>query len=258
MSIRKTLTGLGAMLLVGGLIWVVGFSRSPAQSGPDLTKQSTLQKQKEPLNKALLAQAPRRQLQRNPNQPAADFVDGAIVIPNCHLNVDEKTEVSTQREGVLLFIGEEIKPGEEVPPDHIHTYFFGDQEHRYRKLKEGDIVKVNQVLGRIDDRLARDERNIKEKKLLAAIADYKTSVKTRDEAKQRYETQVTLYKSKATSQEELRGALLAWDKYKYEVDSKDAAIEVAKSELAQNKNVVELHEIRIKILGVVNAIYKLR
>src|SRR5262249_31682052 len=79
---------------------------------------------------------------------------------------------------------------------------------------------------------------------------------TRDEAKQRYDTQVMLYKSKATSLEELRGAKLAWEKYKYEVISKDAAIKVAESELAQTRTVLELHEIRSPIRGRVQIIYK--
>src|SRR5205823_6530889 len=131
---------------------------------------------------------------------------GAIVTPNCHLNVDEKTEVSTQREGVLLYLGKEIKPGEQVPADHLDKYFFGDSEHQYRKLKEGDIVEINEVLGRIDDRLARDEQEIKANKLKAAVADLDVSEKTRDEAKARYDTQIDLWRKKATSQEELRGA----------------------------------------------------
>src|SRR5713101_7418811 len=159
MSSRKIVTTLGAALFVGSLIWVLGFSRTPAQSGLDPTNLGASPKQKALSARPFLAQAPRRPLQRDPNPPATDFVDGAIGIPNCHLNVDEKTEVSTQREGVLWYLGDESKQGEQVPLDHIDTYFFADQEHRYRKLKEGDIVKVNQVLGRIDDRLARAEQN---------------------------------------------------------------------------------------------------
>src|SRR5207253_780806 len=145
-----------------GLIWVLGFSRSPAQSGPEPTKQTAPPKEKAPSARPLLAQAPARQAlarqpQRDPNQPAAFFVEDTIVVPNCHLSVDEKTEVSTQREGVLLFVGRPIEAGEPVPPGHADSYFFGGKKHDYRRLKEGDIVEVNEILGRIDDRLARDE-----------------------------------------------------------------------------------------------------
>src|SRR5437660_104690 len=89
MSTRKIMTGLGALLFVGGPIWVLGFSRSPAQSGPDSTNPAAPQKQKAPSARPLLVQAPGRQLRGDPNQPAVVFVEDTIVIPNCHLQVDE-------------------------------------------------------------------------------------------------------------------------------------------------------------------------
>src|SRR5260370_1939919 len=249
MSTRKIITGLGALLFVGGLIWVLGFSRSPAQSGPDSKNQAASQEPKRPSPRPLLAQAPGRQLRGDPNQQTAVFVEDTIVIPNCHLQVDEKTEVSTQREGVLLFVGGPIKPGEQVPPGHLDSYFFGGKKHEYRRLKEGDIVEINDVLGRIDDRLARDEQDTKENKLIAARADLIVSDKTLLEARQRLRTQEDLLKTRATSMEDYRGAQLAVDKYIGEVASKKAAIEVARAELQQTKTVVELHEIRSKIRG---------
>jgi WD40 repeat protein len=257
MLTRKVVTGSGAVLVAGGLIWAIGFSRTPAQSGPDSANQVASPKPKALPSQQLLAQvATRRPPRQDPNQPAGDFVEGAIVLPNCHLKVDEKTEVSTQREGVLLYVGREIRPGEDVPADHADKYFFRDQEHKYRRLKEGDTVEINDVLGRIDDRLARDEQDSKENKLKAAIADLDVSEKTRDEAKSRYDTQIGLYKRNATSSEELRGALLAWEKYKGEVTSKKAAIKVAEAELKQAKTVVGLHQIRSQSRGQVVAIYK--
>jgi hypothetical protein len=218
--------------------------------------QASTPKPKASTVRPVLAQAPKRPLREDPNQSVSEFVEGAIVIHNCHLKVDEKTEVSTQREGVLLYVGRELKRGEEAPPDHADKYFFGNQEHEYRRLKEGDTVEINEVLGRIDDRLARDEQDTKENKLLAAKADLVVSEKTREEAKSRLATQEDLYRRKATSLEELRGARLAVDKYVGEVISKQAAIKVAEAELKQTKTVVGLHEIRSQIHGQVVAIYK--
>src|SRR5438034_10123152 len=136
MFTRTVITGLGTVLIAGGLIWVLGFSRSPAQSGPEPTKQTAPPKEKAPSARPLLAQAPVRQAQarqpqRDPNKPA-DFVEDTIDIRNCHLSVDEKTEVSTQREGVLLFVGRPIEGDEPVPPGHLDTYFFGGKPHKYR------------------------------------------------------------------------------------------------------------------------------
>ncbi len=55
----------------------------------------------------------------------------------------------------------------------------------------------------------------------------------------------------------MRGAFLTWERYKYEVDSKKAAITVAERELNQTLTALEYHEIRAaNIHGVVKAIYK--
>jgi WD40 repeat protein len=261
MSTRTIITGLGTVLIAGGLIWVLGFSRSPAQSGPEPPKHTAPPKEKAARTLPLLAQAPNRQAParqplRDPNKPLGDFVEEAPVIPNCHLSVDEKTEVSTQREGVLLYVGRPIEPGEQVPPGHLDTYFFGNKKHQYRRLKQGDIVEVNEVLGRIDDRLALDELETKKNKLIAAKADLVVSEKTLAEARERLKTQADLLKTRATSLEEYRGAQLAVDKYIGEVASKKAAIKVAEAELQQTATVVGLHEIRSKIRGQVQTIYK--
>ena len=58
MFTRTIITGLVTVLIAGGLIWVLGFSRSPAQSGPEPTKQTAPPKEKAPSARPLLAQAP--------------------------------------------------------------------------------------------------------------------------------------------------------------------------------------------------------
>lgn len=256
MSGSKLLMGLGVVSVAGALMWANGLSHSPAQSGSESPQQSIPPQKAAPLANKFVAQAPRGQARHDPNQPAGDFVEDAIVIPNCQLNVDEKTELATEREGVILFDGRPIEKGEKVPADHHDTYFFAGQEKPYWKLKEGDMVVVNQVLARVDDLLARDEMSIKESKLDSANADLAVSDKTHKEAIERLNTQRDLLKTRATSKEEYRAAQLAVDKYYYEVISKKKAIVVAERELNQTKTVVEKHEIRSKINGQVKAIYK--
>jgi len=156
--------------------------------------------------------------------------------------------VAAQREGIISFVGTEIKEGEKVPADQKIS-------KQYRRVRKGDHVEAGQLLGRVDDRLARDEMTIKEQKLSAAKADLVVSEKTRDEAKERFATQTELYKRKATSLEEFRGAQLAVDKYTSEVASKQAAIAVAEAELNQARTVVEMHNIRSPVRGVIRTIY---
>ncbi len=164
--------------------------------------------------------------------------------------------IPAQREGVISFIGMEVKEGEKVPPERTVTVKVGGKEVKYRRFKIGDLVESGQLLGRVDDRLARDEMAIKEKKLEACKADLATSEKTRDVVKARYDTQVRLKRSNATSEEDVIAAKVTWDKYIYEVISKQAAVRVAESELKLTQTIVEMHEIRSRVGGVIKAIYK--
>jgi RNA polymerase sigma factor (sigma-70 family) len=165
-------------------------------------------------------------------------------------------KVAAQREGALAFVGTELKERENVPDDELVIVMVGNDKKKYRRLRVGDRVETNQLLGRIDDRLARDEMVIKEKKLAVAEAELVTSEKTRDEAKQRYDTQVQLHKNKSTSLEEVRGAKLTWDRYMSEVEVKKATVQVTQAELTQARTSVQMHEIRSPIRGVIKAILK--
>jgi len=165
-------------------------------------------------------------------------------------------KVSSFRVGILAVVGTELKDGEKVPDEQLLMASVANDKRKYRRLKVGDRVELNQLLGRIDDRLARDEVTIKEYKLDSAKAELVTSEKTRDEAEQHYRSQVDLFRRNSTSKEELRAAELTWIKYKYEVVQKNAAIKVAQAELDQARTVVELHELRSPTRGVIKAILK--
>jgi RNA polymerase sigma factor (sigma-70 family) len=150
-------------------------------------------------------------------------------------------KVAAQREGILDFIGTLSKEGE-------------IEKNKLRPLNVGDRVERGQLLGRVDDRLARDEMKIKEQKVFAAEAELASTEKTRDEAKQRYDTQMKLRERNATIEEDVRSAKLSLEKYSYEVISKRAAVEVTKAELSQARTVVEMHMIRSPVAGVIKQI----
>jgi RNA polymerase sigma factor (sigma-70 family) len=158
-------------------------------------------------------------------------------------------EVAASREGIVTMIGTEIKEGENVPADQRIS-------KQYRRLKVGDRVERGQLLGQIDDRLARDEMETKKNKVMVAKAELVVSEKTLAEAKERLKTQADLIKTRVASLEEYRGAQLAVDKYVGEVASKKAAIAVAKAELNQIETVVEMHNIRSPTRGIIKGILK--
>jgi len=131
-----------------------------------------------------------------------------------------------------------------------------------RLLKEGDEVKEGQLLALVDPALTLDESDIKKTKYYAARADFAASEKTRDEAKERYDTLMRLYRGATPGSapyEEVRGGKLTFDRYLFEAIKNGEAIKQADRELSQMLTQTKMHEIRAKITGgtgVVKVIYK--
>jgi WD40 repeat protein len=175
-----------------------------------------------------------------------------VTINDCRLTVFEKEEVPSQRNGVIWIIGTEVGANEEVPADRLIVR--GGK--RYRRLMEGDMVKIGQLLAQLDDRLARDEWASKKAKILSAEADYAASDAAQKESRTRYETGLKLDQKGAIPKEELRERKLVWDKYTFESKSKKEAIELARLEANQAQTVVGMHEIHSSIDGVIKTIYK--
>jgi WD40 repeat protein len=221
---------------------------APAQPAPAKAPAGDLYAHAQPV-------APTAPVERIAEQPAV--VIEPIVITGSTLAKILKQDVPSQREGVLLFVGIELKEGEQPPPDEKVWDVQIDREvKRFRRLKEGDQVEADQLLAVVDDTIARADLSIKEAKVAAAKADKTASVKTRDEAQKRLETQRKLWKDRATNMEDLRGAELTYDRYVYEAISKAEAITVAQQEFEQAKKILSQHQIKSKIAGVVKAIYK--
>ena len=109
-------------------------------------------------------------------------------------------------EGVIEFVGTEIKPGEKVPENRVITIHAANNVQKYRKLRVGDVIEKGQLLGQLDDRPARAELSIKLAKVAVSEADLLASEKTRDEACERWLTQKRLQVKGASSLEDVRGA----------------------------------------------------
>lgn len=207
--------------------------------------------------------APGKALYANLNPQAAASVTPAavalnpIVIPECRLSVIEKEEVPGPHNGFLHFVGTEIKPGEQVPPDRVVSVTIGGEEKTFRQLKEGDVVEAGQLLGQLDDRLARDEWNMKRTKLEAGKAELAGAEKVRDEAEKRYQTQLRLQEGLGgTTPEAVREAKLNWEKAYFDALGKQEALRLSNLEVSEALTVLQLHEVRSKIPGVVKTISK--
>jgi WD40 repeat protein len=257
---RLTLALLAAALVAGGMLYYANARQEAAATvnkryTPGSAAALAADKDK-PIGKPLYAASASAKNVVAPSAPQAALTD-PVVMGDCRLVAFEKEEVPAQRDGVILFIGTDVADGEKVPEDRL-IVIEDDKgiKHRYRKLREGDVVKVGQLLAKLDDRLHRQELAIKRGKIDVAIADAAASEASRNEAKARYDNGIDLFAKKAIPKEELNERKLVWQKYTQEYISKQRGIDQAKLEAGQAQIVVEMHEIRSSINGIIKAIYK--
>jgi WD40 repeat protein len=193
-----------------------------------------------------------------PDSKEAGVAVDPVVIP-CHLSVVDKEEVPALREGAIRFIGTNLKDGEQVPPElRVDVKIDGEIKH-FRKLRVGDYVEKDQLMAVLDDRLARADKDIKDAKVGVAKAELAAAEKIKDEQFARYNTQTRLWNSQSgrvTSEEEVRGARVTWQKATYDAVSKAEALNQANLEAKSAQVVLELHEIRASISGIIRFLYK--
>jgi hypothetical protein len=168
-------------------------------------------------------------------------------------------QVFSHRGGLIVFVGTEIKKGEKVATDRlVNVPIGGGKTEEYRRLVEGDRVEAGQLVGRLDDRVARADLAIKEKQVSVAQANYIAAKAINEEAQAQFETGKKLHGQGrgAMSIEDLRTRELAAIKYREEVAAKQGEVDLAKLEVNKARTILELHEIRSAVSGVITAIYK--
>jgi WD40 repeat protein len=151
-----------------------------------------------------------------------------IVVRDCLLTVTRRQDVPTQRDGAI----EEIL------------------------VKEGQEVEKNQLLARLDARLATADRDIKKAKKISSEARLEAATKTKDEAFKRAENSQKLFNKGVYPAEQLALDRLTYDKYFHEEVAERQNVELAKQELKQAEIVLKYYEIRASIPGVVKSVLR--
>jgi RNA polymerase sigma factor (sigma-70 family) len=164
-------------------------------------------------------------------------------------------EPASQRDGVLLVFGTEVKHGQKVPSSRLVTMPIGGEARQFQRFHEGDSVEPGQLVAQLDDQLARTAAAKRQAKLLASEAELTASIKVRDEAKLRYETQARLA-GPAASDEDIRAAKLTWERYVSEAAAKEEAVTIARLEWQQAQTIVDMHQIRSRGRGIIQAVYR--
>lgn len=224
--VRRVVWGVVLALGAGGVAGCdrgfAGLTAKPGAPGEDATvadTRPTTSEYGEPLYKPA-AVTP----DKTPAGPTAD----PVIVPECHLVAFEKEDVPSQHDGVLADV----------------------------KVHEGDVIKAGQLLALVDPRVAQNEFDVAEAKLATAEADALASDKTRDEAKVRWDRQLTLWKNRATSIEDRDAAKLTYERYVQEAISKKAGIKLAMAERDKARTQKDYCEIRSAIGGTVKTIYR--
>jgi RNA polymerase sigma factor (sigma-70 family) len=196
-------------------------------------------------------------LSQGPGGPAADAPAARRPAPK---RGAAGQEVPSEVNGVLLFVGTDVKAGERVPAALLLKVKVDGKEQTYRRLRVGDRVEEGQLLARVDDRLARAEVAIEQAKLEAAKAHHRASLATRDEAQRRYDSVLKANKAArgAVPEDDVRAAKLTWERYQAEERSTAADVAAAEAHLKLAQTILERHEIRSSVRGVIRAIYKRR
>jgi HlyD family secretion protein len=171
---------------------------------------------------------------------------------------DDLVGIPSRREGVIAFIGTEIKEGEKVPASQQIPVTKGNIDKNYRLLRIGDLVKKGQLIGEVDDSLARAELSVRQAKTAAAETALAASEKVRDEMRQKWERDQALFKAsiKAISAEEVARGKMQFESSSAEAKSKMELVKVAKLELEQAKIILEMYQIRSGVTGIVRRIDK--
>jgi WD40 repeat protein len=161
-------------------------------------------------------------------KPPTERGPDPIVVPDCHLNLKETEDVPSRHDGVLLEV----------------------------KVREGDAVKPGDLLAQVEYGIPQAELEIAQAKVKVAESDERASVATREEAKVRYDRQITLWQSRSTSKEDLDAAHLTWIRYQEEALSKHEAIGTARAELKKAQETRNYCEVRSAIPGIVKKVFK--
>lgn len=266
---RFLLTVMLGLAIFAGVAWY--FDLWPGESGPPMRP-----KPEDPKGQVEAARQVDVGGPLYPPAPAVKPIQGdapvriePIVIAG-QLGVVDKVELSSQVDGALLFIGEEVPDAvvaaAGVAPFMIDPFRYanvtsGDQPigKFYRRLQQGMPVGAGEMVAMVDPARALLDLGAKRVKVQAAEAEHKAAKGIMDESFRRMQVNRGLLAQRAISPEEYELSKVTYDKYYYEWMTKGFGISVAEAEAKVAQHMLELHQIRNKIVlasSKIHVIYK--
>jgi multidrug efflux pump subunit AcrA (membrane-fusion protein) len=168
--------------------------------------------------------------------------------------------------GAVLAGGEPGQPAKKkAEPNPLHVKLsaqvpgvivqFGDAK---KPLRVGDRVEQGQVLVQLYDRLARLDLEAARARLAGAEAEHRGAKTLADEAYQRRVAAERLFTQNASAREDKDAAILTYNKYFSEMQTKEGSVKSAAIEVNRAALILDLHQLRSPATGVVRAIYRTR
>ena len=176
-----------------------------------------------------------------------------IIIP-AHSHVVDKADIPSQRDGKILFIGTELKDGENpLPGRTIYVHPYKGKAKRYQSLQPGVEVVADQLVMVLDDREAQAEYDIHASAVQPAADELKSAEFTLasvDEILQRY-LELERKSGGTASNVEVLKAKVDVARASSDVATKKAALTKAQEELKKAAVLLEMYYIRSPINGMI-------
>jgi multidrug efflux pump subunit AcrA (membrane-fusion protein) len=138
--------------------------------------------------------------------------------------------------------------------------FVRQEKKWFKRLEVGDEVKAGEVVALVDPALALGDLRIKRAGLDSSESDLRASIKTKEEAERRVASMEESMRRVpgSVSKDDYEGAKLTARRYLEEEVAKASAVVKAQQELIQAMAVVDMHEMRTPVSGVIKSVERER
>jgi hypothetical protein len=160
--------------------------------------------------------------------------------------------VASPRDCRLLVTGIEVGTDYFDPGRRVDWIKFGDEKKRFRRLLPGDVVQEGQLIGRLDDRLAREELKTRETALQIAETSLNECRTTRELAEKRLRTMEKEVRNTPSGRgADYEGARLTVKRWEEEVNAAEDKVTACKAAHKRARADLATYEIRSPATGVV-------
>jgi WD40 repeat protein len=177
-----------------------------------------------------------------------------VVVRNCQVTLPETQNVPSKNDGKILAFCTEVAAGETIPESEkvIHPR----TAKVYRRLRENDIVKPNQLIAILDDEVAAAKKDVALAAREAADAKKVAAVQLQEVARQEFKSQQQLKEKGVTTDTDYRRAQAQHDQSIAGVAEAIGNLRKAEEEYKMALVVLGEHEIRSSIPGIIRRFYR--